>query len=87
MLVGGIFYLTPKSVETIITTVIWAISVIPLAFSIFGEEFTLAGVGAILLGLGSAFSGYAALVTARKVKGADNGQSNTTRKPKPNTRG
>ncbi len=40
-------------------------------------EATWAGVGALLLGLGSAFSGYAAIVTARKGRDEPTDESET----------
>ena len=37
-----------------------------LGVEVFGIEFTFVGIGAILAGLGSALTGYAAIVTAQR---------------------
>ena len=37
-----------------------------IGVEIFGQEFTFAGIGALLAGLGSALTGYAALRTASR---------------------
>ena len=51
---------------------------IPLAISLPDWEIPWAGIGGFLLGIGSALSGYAALITARR-KGRDEASASVKR--------